>query len=128
LHQDGKGNGQTLAVVDNETAKRVKGVLYAVRALVEQNAPSGSMSKMAYIILPALADEMCDEMAELDEMTIRIIMSQIGEIIAWIGHGDNERLPDSLREFAEGIQPTPIEAESPETDQLEEIVEAEIVE
>lgn len=102
---DSTGDGQTLARVDNATVKRVKGVMYTLREIIETNPAASGMSKMALVILPALADEMCAEMEDLDEMTIRIIMAQIGEIIAWIGHGDNTRLPDSLRDFAEGIQP-----------------------
>lgn len=98
-----------------------------MRTVIEQNAPSSSMTKMAYIILPALADEMCAEMEDLDELTIRVIMAQIGEVIAWVGHGDNSRLPESLQEFAEGIQPTALPpVENEETDDM--IVEAEIVE
>lgn len=81
--------------------------MYALREIIETNPAASGMSKMAFVILPALADEVCAEMEDLDEMTIRIIMAQIGEVIAWIGHGDNGRLPESLREFAEGIQPTP---------------------
>lgn len=119
-------DSQTLVRVENPTTKRVKGVMYALKTIIETQAPSNSMSKMAFIILPALADEMCEEMAELDEMTIRIIMAQIGEVIAWIGHGDNDRLPESLREFAEGIQPTPIDTAGDE--ETDRILEAEIVE
>lgn len=135
------GAGQTLALADNATAKRVKGVLYAMQTLIENSAPSSGMSKMALIILPALADEMTAEMEDLDEMTIRVIMSQIGEIIAWIGHGDNSRLPDSLRDFAEGIQPSGIESNGDDVGRIgrsesstdnddsdDRIIEAEIVE
>ena len=114
-------------MADNPTTTRVKGVMYAIKTIIESNAPSGSVSKMAFVILPALADEMCEEMRDLDEMTIRVIMSQIGEIIAWIGHGDNARLPESLREFAEGIQPT-LEMVLDDEHADDEIVTAEIVE
>lgn len=131
-HPDSGEDGKTLARVDNPTAQRVKGVLYAMRTVIETNAPSSSMSKMAYIILPALADEMCAEMEDLDEMTIRVIMAQIGEVIAWIGHGDNSRLPESLQEFAEGVQPTPLPPADDEAavDEVPDdmVVEAEIVE
>lgn len=108
-----------------------------MRDVIKENAPSTHMTQMAYIILPALADEMCEEMIGLDEMTIRVIMAQIGEIIAWIGHGDNARLPDSLRGFAEGIQPSIPEASAGDAggtgrdelpaDNDDEPVEAEIV-
>lgn len=100
-----------------------------MRTVIEQNAPSSSMTKMAYIILPALADEMCEEMEDLDEMTIRVIMAQIGEVIAWVGHGDNTRLPESLQEFAEGIQPTALPPpDEADDDEDERVIEAEIVE
>jgi hypothetical protein len=120
----------------------------AMRSAIEASDTSNSMSKMAFVILPALADEMVEEMSELDEPTVRIIMAQIGSVIAWIGHGDNAQLPDSLRDFAEGIQPTVpaahgndagtvgrtevsvsdvVESGQPESDDSDDIVEAEIV-
>lgn len=60
---------------------------------------------MAFL-MTTISEEVADEMAEYDEMTIRLFMFQIGEVISWIGHGDNERLPDNVRAFAELIQPT----------------------
>lgn len=64
------------------------------------------MSRMA-ILLSTFADELADELAELDELRVRLYMFQVGQIISWIGHGDNEQLPEGVREFAEMIQPTP---------------------
>jgi hypothetical protein len=54
----------------------------------------------------SFAEELADELGELDELAIRAYMFQIGEVISWIGHGDNERLPESVRAFAEMIQPS----------------------
>lgn len=62
------------------------------------------------IIMQSLTEELIDELDEKDEETVGIFMSRMGEIIAWIGHGDNERLPEELKIMAEEIQPTPIEA------------------
>lgn len=57
-------------------------------------------------ILSIATTELIDELADYDEMTVRKIFYEIGEAISWIGHGDNDRLPLSVRSFAEGIQPS----------------------
>jgi hypothetical protein len=36
-----------------------------------------------------------------------MFMEMMGDVISWIGHGDNTRLPDTVRNFAEQFQPTP---------------------
>ena len=66
---------------------------------------SGMMGRMAFF-MTTLTDEIAEEMAELDELQIRLFMFQIGEVISWIGHGDNERLPENIRPFAEMVQPS----------------------
>jgi len=44
---------------------------------------------------------MGEELADRDEETLQGFMAQIGEVIAWIGHGDNSRLPGQMQEFIE---------------------------
>lgn len=46
-------------------------------------------------------DEVSEELADRDEETLQSFMYQIGEVIAWVGHGDMTRLPDNLRQFVE---------------------------
>lgn len=57
-------------------------------------------------LLSIASGELIDELEGHDEMTVRKLLYDMGEAIAWIGHGDNDRLPPSLRAFAEGIQPS----------------------
>jgi hypothetical protein len=64
------------------------------------------MSRMGFLLTIA-GGELADELGELDELQTRVFMFQMGEVISWIGHGDNTRLPDAVREMAEAIQPTP---------------------
>lgn len=56
--------------------------------------------------MTSFVDELADELGDKDEAAMSLYMAQIGEVIAWIGHGDNSRLPEYLREFAEAIQPS----------------------
>lgn len=63
------------------------------------------MSRMGFILSIATG-ELIDELRDYDEMTVRKMFYEIGEAISWIGHGDNDRLPPSVRIFAEGIQPS----------------------
>jgi hypothetical protein len=74
---------------------------------IRNNQDGSPLGKMAFL-MTTISEEMAEEMREYDELTIRKFMFQTGEVISWIGHGDNERLPESMREFAEGIQPTPV--------------------
>lgn len=64
-----------------------------------------SVRRMGFI-LGMFSSELAEEIAELEEMKVRLFMFQMGEAISWIGHGDNSRLPDVLRPFAEGVQPS----------------------
>lgn len=97
--------GSSLVVVEPEHIRRLKGIISSLRMIIEANSDGSGMSKMAFLI-STFADEMADELAEMPEPAVRLIMFQIGEMIAWIGHGDNTRLPEGVREFAEQIQPS----------------------
>lgn len=57
--------------------------------------------------MQSLTDEVIEELGDKDEATIKVFMEQMGEVIAWVGHGDNERLPEQLRIFAETFNPAP---------------------
>lgn len=73
----------------------------------QDGSPLGRMSG----ILTTFANEMAEEMHDMDEIKTRIFMAQTGAIISWIGHGDNDQLPDAIRAFAEQIQPSEQTAE-----------------
>jgi hypothetical protein len=81
---------------------RLKGVVRMLSNIVAQNDDGSGMGKLSFF-MTTLTDELAEELAELDEIHVRLYMFQIGEIISWIGHGDNERLPESVKEFADLI-------------------------
>jgi hypothetical protein len=64
------------------------------------------MARMSFF-LGTVTDELAEELRDLDETQIRMFLFQIGEVISWIGHGDNTRLPKAIQEFAEQVQPSP---------------------
>jgi hypothetical protein len=76
-----------------------------LRTVIEASASESGMGHLAFI-MSTMADELAQELEELDEFQVRAYMYNIGEVIAWIGHGDNSRLPEMVREFAEQIVPT----------------------
>jgi len=84
---------------------RLKGVLRVLRQFIEQNQDGSGMARMGFV-LTTIGDELADELTDMDEIQIRVFLSQIGEVIAWVGHGDNTRLPDSVKVFAETVQPS----------------------
>lgn len=84
---------------------RLEAVLNLLNNFVLEN---GDPSLARYIVIyQALTDEVIDELEERDDASIGMFMEMMGEVIAWIGHGDNERLPSTVRDFAEKFQPTP---------------------
>jgi hypothetical protein len=72
---------------------------------IVNNDDGSGMARMAFF-MSTLTDELADELRELDELQVRAYMFTIGEVISWIGHGDNSRLPDLVRPFAEQVSPT----------------------
>lgn len=88
---------------------RLQGVMTSLNQFVVTNGTS-DLSRFAFL-MQALTDEVIEELTDKDEEAIGIFMEQMGQVIAWIGHGDNEQLPEPIRQFAEDIQPpTPVEA------------------
>lgn len=97
---------QSTEVVEAEPGhiKRLKGVVYVLENFIRNN-DDGMYGRLAFF-MSTVTDELADELRELDEVQTRLFMFQIGEVISWIGHGDNSRLPDAVREFAEMVQPS----------------------
>lgn len=90
---------------------RLRAVMSTLNGFVIQN-DTGGLSKFAFL-MQSLTDEVIEELEDKDEEVIGAYMERMGEVIAWIGHGDSERLPDILRPFAEQVEdrpPVPVEA------------------
>jgi len=67
---------------------------------IAKNDDTGMMSRFSFVT-KAMMEEVTAELEDRDEEALQGFMSQIGEVIAWIGHGDTNRLPENLREFVE---------------------------
>lgn len=76
---------------------RLQAVMSTLNGFVISNDETG-MARFAFL-MQALTDEVIEELTAKDEETIGVFMQHMGEVIAWIGHGDDERLPESMREF-----------------------------
>lgn len=63
----------------------------------------GSLAKFAFL-LQAVTDEVIEELTIKDDTTLGLYMERMGEVVAWIGHGDDSRLPADLLLFAEANQ------------------------
>lgn len=94
----------TLVAVEPQHIARLKGVMGALRGVIEANNDGSGLARMAFL-MTTITDELAEELVDYDEIAIRAFMFQIGEVISWIGHGDNSRLPESVLPFAEMIQP-----------------------
>lgn len=79
-------------------------MVHVLETFIQKN-DDGMYGRLAFF-MSTVTDELAEELADLDEIQVRLFMFQIGEIISWIGHGDNERLPEAVRPFAEVVQPS----------------------
>lgn len=105
----------SLVLVEPPHIARLRGVMSSLMRYVQDNSDGSMLGRMSPILM-SFAEEMADELGELDELTIRAYMYQIGEVISWIGHGDNNRLPEGVQPFAEMIQPSRSDVGSTESD------------
>src|SRR3954454_11659214 len=83
---------------------RLQAVMTSLNSFVINNGES-DLSRFAFL-MQALTEEVIEELTEKDDEAIGIFMAQMGQVIAWIGHGDNEQLSDPVRQFAEELQPS----------------------
>ena len=88
---------------------RLQAVLGTLNSFVIANGSEVGFANFG-LIMQSLTDELIEELEDKDEATIKVFMERMGEIIAWIGHGDTDRLPDDIRAMAEELQRTPVEA------------------
>ena len=76
--------------------QRLEYVVNTLHSFVEENG-DGQMARFSYVAR-AMIEEVSEELTDRDDSTLEYYMAQIGEVIAWIGHGDNSRLPIQLQE------------------------------
>lgn len=93
-----------LVPAEQDHIRRLKGVVYVLENFIRTN-DDGMYGRLAFF-MSTVTDELAEELSELDETQVRLFMYQIGEVISWIGHGDNERLPEAVRPFADLVQPS----------------------
>lgn len=86
-----------------QVIQRLEYVVNSLHAVVEANDDSGTMARFSFIAR-AMIEEITSELEDRDEATLQAFMSQIGDVIGWIGHGDAERVPANLQEFV-GMRP-----------------------
>lgn len=102
------GSPSSTPEVKSPVVIRLQGVMTSLNSFVINNGTS-DLSRFAFL-MQALTDEVIEELTDKDDEAVGVFMEQMGQVIAWIGHGDNNQLPDPIRQFAEDIQPPiPIE-------------------
>lgn len=94
------GQSITQTRVKPAVIQRLEFVVTTLQGFIEENDESGMMARFAFVTR-AMMDEVSEELQERDEETLQMFMYQIGEVIAWVGHGDMDRLPENLRQFVE---------------------------
>lgn len=85
--------------------RRFRGVMSELITLASVAAPDAKLRSMS-IILRGVSEQVADELGEMDPEQFALMMAQIGLIVEWVGTGDKGILTDSLRIFAEKIEPS----------------------
>ena len=109
--ESGAIGGSSLVLADPPVIQRIKGTLHTLMEFAK--AGDSGIGKMAFLF-DTIAEELVDELGDYDDATMRLFLAQIGQVISWIGHGDNEALPETLRPFADLVQPTTTVEPEPE--------------
>lgn len=78
---------------------RLQAVMSTLNNFVISN-DDGNLAKFAFLF-QAVTDEVIEELTSKDDDTLGLYMEKMGEVIAWIGHGDDTRLPEVFKPFAE---------------------------
>lgn len=113
--KDSTGRSSLPVPVEAPHIRRLKGVMSTLHTFIQEQGKDTGAARMAFF-MNTVTDEIIEEMKDYDALTIRAFMFQIGEAISWIGHGDNERVPDAIRIFVEQIQPSEAREEKDGTD------------
>lgn len=90
--------------------RRLQLVMQTMNGHVISSGPQ-ELAKFAFLI-QALTDEIIEELEDKDDERIGAMMQIMGEVLAWIGHGDDERLPELVRGFASQSEPEPVAIEA----------------
>jgi hypothetical protein len=95
------GNGQSsIPAVKPAVIQRLEYVVTSLHNYVAEHDDTGTMSRFSFVAR-AMIEEISEELADRDESVMQEYMEQIGQVIAWIGHGDDSLLPETIRPFAE---------------------------
>lgn len=96
-----EATGQSLIpAVKPPVILRLEYVVNTLHNYIAENDDTGTLSRFSFVTR-AMIEEIGEELGDRDEATMQAFMEQIGDVIAWIGHGDASKLPVSLREFVE---------------------------
>jgi hypothetical protein len=96
----GTDSPSSIQAVKPAVIRRLEYVVGTLHNFIAENDDSGTMARFSFITR-AMIEEIGEELAERDEETLQYFMAQIGEVIAWIGHGDPSLLPENLRGFVD---------------------------
>lgn len=94
-----------LVVRESPVIVRLKSVLGMLQNFIETNDTGTDLARWSFL-MTAMTDELTDELDGKDDEIMAAFMAQIGLVISWIGHGDNDKLPEFLKDFAESVQPS----------------------
>ena len=99
-----KDSPSSTLIRESPVVRRLKAVLHVFQQFIETNDDGQGIARFSWLI-NSITEELAEELSDKDEASMAIYMAQIGQVISWIGHGDNEALPEQLQIFAETVQP-----------------------
>jgi hypothetical protein len=87
----------TLESASPPAVLRLRAVLAELTSFVGSRG-TGKQKRMAFV-MRRIATDVCEELQESDPETISAYFDQMGQVISWIGTGDDDSLPSALKEL-----------------------------
>jgi hypothetical protein len=99
LLTEAPSKSSTLVPVEREapTVKRLKAVMAEMQTFIAKSG-NGKQRRMN-LIMKHMSRAVIEELEDIPQEHIGFYFAQFGEIVSWIGTGDDSSLPDGIREF-----------------------------
>ena len=107
-------------MADPPVIKRLRAVLAELTTFVSRNG--GGKQKRVNFVIKHIVEDVVEELEGLPQEHMSAYFAQMGQVISWIGTGDDNSLPPAIKEYLQARAGTLPELE------LEEEAPADIVE
>jgi hypothetical protein len=87
----------TLVLADPPVIKRLRAVLAELTTFVSRNG--GGKQKRVNFVIKHIVEDVVEELEGLPQEHMSAYFAQMGQVISWIGTGDDNALPPAIKEY-----------------------------